>query len=159
MQDFCKMFPTLDGDVIEAVLRAHNGSVDETIDDLLNMTMEEHVDVRGIRVDCQRCYFYVNLQDETLNSHSSGKLVDLPISSAFTPSFPDHIGPIRSIPNPISSHEQAARVNKNLSSPRPAPIQANNSQQRHTSDSAVDDLLMLDIPTSSRRLRNKNCDI
>lgn len=51
MQDFSRMFPSLDKDVIEAVLRAHNGSVDETIDDLLNMTMEEHVDVRGNKLN------------------------------------------------------------------------------------------------------------
>ena len=34
------MFPDLDADVIEAVLRANNGAVDITIDHLLTMTAD-----------------------------------------------------------------------------------------------------------------------
>ena len=37
MRDFKTMFPTLDDEVIEAVLRANNGLVDATIDQLLTM--------------------------------------------------------------------------------------------------------------------------
>lgn len=37
MKDFKTMFPTMDNDVIEAVLRANNGLVDATIDQLLSM--------------------------------------------------------------------------------------------------------------------------
>lgn len=40
MKDFKHMFPTLDRDVIEAVLRANNGLVDATIDQLLSMGLD-----------------------------------------------------------------------------------------------------------------------
>lgn len=38
MHDFQTMFPTLDSDVIEAVLRSNRGSVDPTVDQLLTMS-------------------------------------------------------------------------------------------------------------------------
>lgn len=41
MSDFKNMFPTLDDEVIEAVLRANDGAVDATIDQLLTMTIDE----------------------------------------------------------------------------------------------------------------------
>lgn len=41
MSDFKQMFPTLDDEVIEAVLRANDGAVDATIDQLLTMTIDE----------------------------------------------------------------------------------------------------------------------
>ncbi|KAF8766563.1 CUE domain-containing protein 1 [Argiope bruennichi] len=40
MQDFKTMFPDMDEDVIEVVLRANNGAVDSTIDQLLAMTTD-----------------------------------------------------------------------------------------------------------------------
>ena len=40
MSDFRHMFPNMDEEVIEAVLRANNGAVDETIDQLLTMTVD-----------------------------------------------------------------------------------------------------------------------
>ena len=40
MRDFHTMFPMLDDDVIEAVLRSNNGVVDSTIDQLLTMTVD-----------------------------------------------------------------------------------------------------------------------
>lgn len=40
MKDFKHMFPTLDREVIEAVLRANNGLVDATIDQLLSMGVD-----------------------------------------------------------------------------------------------------------------------
>ena len=47
MSDFKIMFPSMDGDVIEAVLRANGGAVDATIDNLLTMSADaeaaEHV--------------------------------------------------------------------------------------------------------------------
>ncbi|CAG0896334.1 unnamed protein product [Cyprideis torosa] len=41
MADFKKMFPGLDSEIIEAVLRAHNGAVDASIDELLTMASAE----------------------------------------------------------------------------------------------------------------------
>lgn len=40
MDDFKTMFPDMEVDVIEAVLRSNNGAVDETIDQLLTMTAD-----------------------------------------------------------------------------------------------------------------------
>ncbi|RUS70317.1 hypothetical protein EGW08_021923 [Elysia chlorotica] len=43
MSDFCYMFPETDEEVIEAVLRANNGMVDATIDQLLTMNIDADV--------------------------------------------------------------------------------------------------------------------
>jgi hypothetical protein len=40
MYNFKKMFPTLESDAIETVLRSNNGSVDKTIDQLLILSMD-----------------------------------------------------------------------------------------------------------------------
>uniref|UniRef100_A0AAV2J2F2 CUE domain-containing protein n=1 Tax=Knipowitschia caucasica TaxID=637954 RepID=A0AAV2J2F2_KNICA len=40
MEDFKTMFPTMDYEVIECVLRSNNGAVDATIDQLLQMSLE-----------------------------------------------------------------------------------------------------------------------
>ena len=40
MSDFKIMFPSMDADVIEAVLRANGGAVDATIDNLLTMSAD-----------------------------------------------------------------------------------------------------------------------
>jgi hypothetical protein len=40
MSDFKIMFPEMDDDVIEAVLRANSGAVDATIDQLLTMSTD-----------------------------------------------------------------------------------------------------------------------
>lgn len=42
MNDFHHMFPSMDRDVIEAVLRANNGIVDATIDQLLTMSIDNN---------------------------------------------------------------------------------------------------------------------
>ena len=42
MSDFRHMFPNMDEEVIEAVLRANNGAVDETIDQLLTMNVDSN---------------------------------------------------------------------------------------------------------------------
>ena len=44
MSDFRVMFPEMDADVIEAVLRANNGSVDATIDNLLSMQADNETE-------------------------------------------------------------------------------------------------------------------
>ncbi|TRY88832.1 hypothetical protein DNTS_031189, partial [Danionella cerebrum] len=40
MDDFKTMFPSMDREVIECVLRANHGAVDSTIDQLLQMSLE-----------------------------------------------------------------------------------------------------------------------
>lgn len=44
MDDFKTMFPSMDHEVIECVLRANNGAVDSTIDQLLQMSLDGHSD-------------------------------------------------------------------------------------------------------------------
>lgn len=46
MADFRKMFPDIDREVIEAVLRANLGAVDQTIDQLLAMSTDNQVHMR-----------------------------------------------------------------------------------------------------------------
>lgn len=41
MEDFKTMFPSLDYEVIECVLRSNSGAVDATIDQLLQMSIDE----------------------------------------------------------------------------------------------------------------------
>lgn len=40
MEDFKTMFPSMDYEVIECVLRSNNGAVDATIDQLLQMSID-----------------------------------------------------------------------------------------------------------------------
>lgn len=40
MGEFRSMFPSMDPELIESVLRANHGAVDETIDQLLSMTVD-----------------------------------------------------------------------------------------------------------------------
>lgn len=44
MNNFKIMFPTLDDDVIEAVLRSNKGSIDPTVDQLLTMSNDCRTD-------------------------------------------------------------------------------------------------------------------
>ena len=44
MTDFKVMFPDMDAEVIEAVLRANNGAVDTTIDHLLTLTADNEAE-------------------------------------------------------------------------------------------------------------------
>ena len=44
MTDFKVMFPDMDSEVIEAVLRANNGAVDATIDHLLTMSADNEAE-------------------------------------------------------------------------------------------------------------------
>jgi hypothetical protein len=44
MTDFKIMFPSMEADVIEAVLRANGGAVDTTIDNLLTMSADAEAD-------------------------------------------------------------------------------------------------------------------
>lgn len=45
MSDFTTMFPDMERDVIEAVLRANQGVVDATIDQLLAMSVDNQASV------------------------------------------------------------------------------------------------------------------
>lgn len=42
MEDFKTMFPSMDYEVIECVLRSNNGAVDATIDQLLQMSIDDN---------------------------------------------------------------------------------------------------------------------
>ena len=54
MSDFKTMFPDMEKEVIEAVLRANQGAVDATIDQLLAMSVDNQV---------RRFFFYVHSVD------------------------------------------------------------------------------------------------
>ena len=46
MEDFRKMFPSLEVGLIESVLRSNNGAVDDTIDQLLVLSMDDQIETR-----------------------------------------------------------------------------------------------------------------
>lgn len=50
MSDFKTMFPEMDRDVIEAVLRANQGAVDSTIDQLLAMSTDNQVNILQLKL-------------------------------------------------------------------------------------------------------------
>lgn len=50
MSDFTTMFPDMDRDVIEAVLRCNKGAVDATIDQLLAMSTDNQVSIHNMYV-------------------------------------------------------------------------------------------------------------
>lgn len=49
MTDFRTMFPDMDSEVIEAILRCNNGAVDATIDQLLAMSTDNQVRIACFR--------------------------------------------------------------------------------------------------------------
>ena len=63
MYHFKKMFPKFDSDVIETVLRANNGSVDRTIDQLLTMAADN--DIFETTIDSS----YINNNNNNNNSN------------------------------------------------------------------------------------------
>ena len=75
MSDFKTMFPDMDRDVIEAVLRANQGAVDATIDQLLAMSTDNQVDLY-VLVQVQVLSVLVNL---FLRNYMLGK--NIPMSS------------------------------------------------------------------------------
>lgn len=50
MSDFKTMFPEMDRDVIEAVLRSNQGAVDATIDQLLAMSTDNQVSSKALKI-------------------------------------------------------------------------------------------------------------
>lgn len=54
MSDFKTMFPDMEKEVIEAVLRANQGAVDATIDQLLAMSVDNQVRSKRISLTATR---------------------------------------------------------------------------------------------------------
>ena len=63
MSDFRHMFPNMDEEVIEAVLRANNGAVDETIDQLLTMNVDCNDQTTSSSATNDRDRAHVNQRD------------------------------------------------------------------------------------------------
>lgn len=59
MNDFKHMFPEMEEDVIESVLRANNGVVDTTIDQLLQMNNESLKKKAAIKKDNVRAFYFI----------------------------------------------------------------------------------------------------
>lgn len=74
------MFPTMDTDVIEAVLRSNDGAVDDTIDQLLTMSIDsddrDFVDIPPELISpvcflVITCYINVNVYSSYMNGNIS----------------------------------------------------------------------------------------
>ena len=67
MRDFKLMFPNMDEDVIEAVLRANHGAVDDTIDQLLTMNVDSDGTARRARdITDVRAYSPIYMNQELI---------------------------------------------------------------------------------------------
>lgn len=70
MSDFKTMFPDMERDVIEAVLRANQGAVDATIDQLLAMSTDNQVRKsisQNLHIVCKHtiksvCHYFILLE-------------------------------------------------------------------------------------------------
>ena len=96
MNDFKTMFPTLDRDVIEAVLRANNGLVDATIDQLLSMG----VDMDGSIPASSES------EHPPLPSYSAANQSELP--PAYTPRDSKSSSPSSAAPRPLPARPYSA---------------------------------------------------
>lgn len=104
MSDFKKMFPQMEGDVIEAVLRANMGAVDATIDQLLAMSIDNQVSMHATVDGADSKVFdagsYLTsfrFQNETLRNELDKSPQKTPSKSAGDPDvkhgLPLHISP------------------------------------------------------------------
>ncbi|KAH8302081.1 hypothetical protein KR044_002524, partial [Drosophila immigrans] len=80
MADFKKMFPDIDREVIEAVLRANLGAVDQTIDQLLAMSTDNQNEKLRNELDAnvspQQSLINLNDPDKELRRNQQQQLID-----------------------------------------------------------------------------------
>ncbi|KAH8263805.1 hypothetical protein KR038_006058 [Drosophila bunnanda] len=78
MADFKKMFPDIDREVIEAILRANLGAVDQTIDALLAMSIDNQNEKLRNELDANVSpqQSLINLNDSDKDLRRTGQLVD-----------------------------------------------------------------------------------
>ena len=77
MTDFRVMFPDMEAEVIEAVLRANNGAVDATIDHLLAMSADNEAMARPpeqpmVNIVLKSTTFLTNFGFIVVHSHPRG---------------------------------------------------------------------------------------
>ena len=84
MTDFKVMFPDMEADVIEAVLRANNGAVDTTIDHLLAMSADNEAETsaRDLLADADQPPPAYTGQPPTYNEAVTDDLINLEGASA-----------------------------------------------------------------------------
>lgn len=72
MSDFKIMFPDMDNDVIEAVLRANQGSVDATIDQLLAMSTDNLNEKLRQEIEQKEPKNVLECKNKIVNSSNTG---------------------------------------------------------------------------------------
>ena len=90
MADFKVMFPNMDEEIIEAVLRANNGGVDATIDQLLTMSIDTNDDVQTYKKFAEAMAPDVSWLSENKNLSRSCKLSPSPFSDFLSPCLPPY---------------------------------------------------------------------
>lgn len=89
MSDFKIMFPDMDRDVIEAVLRANQGAVDQTIDQLLAMSTDNQNE--KLRQELEGDQPLVSL-DDTPKSKTASSETTTPVRRGLTSTVPNVLG-------------------------------------------------------------------
>lgn len=93
MYHFKKMFPKFDSDVIEMVLRSNNGSVDRTIDELLNMSIDIN-EYDGNKIESKK-------QEKSLLENRES--IDIMMLNDEPPSYNDYLASIHKENNSYNS--------------------------------------------------------
>ena len=94
MQDFMTMFPKMDHDVIEEVLRANNGAVDATIDQLLSMTTDNLNEALRLHMEKMEKENMKSLEDKNLLNFPDVALTNPPFTNSRKKWSPPLLGPL-----------------------------------------------------------------
>ncbi|KAK6625590.1 hypothetical protein RUM43_005889 [Polyplax serrata] len=103
MQDFKTMFPEMDHDVIEEVLRANQGAVDATIDQLLSMTTDNLNE--ALRLHLEKVEGN-DLIKNPVSNFSGNTECDMAVSSSSKRWHPPLLGPLPPTFLRIDRHNQ-----------------------------------------------------
>ncbi|XP_055378618.1 CUE domain-containing protein 1 [Condylostylus longicornis] len=165
MSDFKTMFPEMDRDVIEAVLRANQGAVDATIDQLLTMSTDNQNE--RLRIELENSSdsppsgndMLINTADNTMGSNISEnvetQLIDTteqPKTLLSTSPLPSNLG--TNLINTGASPK--IKCNKSLTSPTGSPV---NSARDTEGKRKWNPPLLSPLPPSFLRLNTISCDV
>ncbi|GBP11754.1 CUE domain-containing protein 1 [Eumeta japonica] len=140
MSDFKTMFPDMDGDVIEAVLRANQGAVDATIDQLLQMSTDNQLIDVSDEVDG------MSIKGQTTSGEKSAPMASVLLN--LNTSSPNHSTGASPKVRPPQTQSKASTQNSNT----PKRTQ----RLHHVSNKRWNPPMLLPLPTGFLRLNPIN---